>query len=90
LRRRRKIEDIAADEAESLRLTVRRSLKSLNLPVLQALLRIVRYAEEGKTPMAIAAEDLSVPYKVEIIFGMAREMCRQKASRPEREEDKSS
>lgn len=90
MRRRRKIEDIAADEAESLRLTVRRSLKSLNLPVLQALLRIVRYAEEGKTPMAIAAEDLSVPYKVEIIFGMAREMCRQKASRPEREEDKSS
>jgi len=78
LRRRRKIEDIAADEEEILRRTVRRSLKSLDLPVLQALLRVIRYAEEGKTPMAVAAEDLSVPYKVETIFRTAHEMCRQK------------
>ena len=53
---------------EVLRRTVRRSLRNLRLPALRALIRAVRYAEEGKTPMAIAAEDLATPYKVEAIF----------------------
>jgi hypothetical protein len=62
------------EEEELLRRTVRRALKSLRLPALRALLRVVRYAEEGKTPMAVAAEDLIVPYKVEAIFAEAEQL----------------
>lgn len=88
MRRKRRIEEILADEEECLRRTVRCSLKSLSLPTLKALLRIVRYSEEGKSPMAIAAEDLSVPYKVEIIFRTAHELCQHKARQPMQQEDK--
>jgi len=61
-------------EEESLRRAVRRALKLLRLPALRALLRVIRYAEEGKTPMAVAAEDLEVPYKVEAIFREAERL----------------
>ena len=68
MRRRRRIEESLDDEEESLRRTVRRSLRTLRLPALRALIRIIRYAEEGKTPMAVAAENLAISYKVEAIF----------------------
>jgi hypothetical protein len=67
------------EEEESLRRTVRRALKSLQLPALRALLRVVRYAEEGKTPMAVAAEDLTEGYKVEAIFAQAARLRAKKA-----------
>lgn len=64
------------DEEDALRRTVRRSLGSLRLPALRALLRVIRYAEEGKTPIAVAAEDLIVPYKLEAIFREAERLRR--------------
>lgn len=68
--------DEGTDEEEILRRTVRRSLRSLPLPALSALLRVIRYTEEGKTPMAVAAEDLTVPYKLEAIFREAERLRR--------------
>jgi len=73
LKRSRSVEE---EEEEILRRTVRRSLKPLHLPALSALLRVIRYAEEGKTPMAVAAEDLEVPYKVEAVFRDAERLRR--------------
>ena len=75
------------EEEESLRRAVRRALKSLRLPALRALLRVVRYAEEGKTPMAMAAEDLVVAYKVEAIFREAEKLRRKRGVKPVCEED---
>lgn len=71
MKRSRSVEE---EEEEVLRRTVRRALKPLDLPALNALLRVIRYAEEGKTPMAVAAEDLEVPYKVEAIFREAERL----------------
>lgn len=62
------------DEEDALRRTVRRSLKSLRLPALNALIRVIRYAEEGKTPMAVAAEDMVVSYKIEAMFREAEQL----------------
>jgi len=76
------------EEEDIFRRTVRRSLKSLRLPTLNALLRVIRYAEEGKTPMAVAAEDLIVSYKVEAIFREAEQLRSRHSMKPACEEDK--
>lgn len=67
------------EEEENLRRIVRRALKSLRLPVLRVLLRVVRYTEEGRTPMCVAAEDLIVAYKVEAMFIEAEELRQRRA-----------
>jgi len=85
--KRRRIEELLTDEEESLRRTVRRSLKSLSVPTLKVLLRAIRYAEEGITPMVIAAEDLSVPYRAKVISKVAQEIRKRNASQPQWEED---
>jgi len=76
------------EEEDALRRTVRRALRSLRLPALNALLRVIRYAEEGKTPMAVAAEDMVVSYKVEAIFREAEQLRRKHSAKPVYEEDK--
>ena len=68
MRKQGEPQETPEEEEETLRRIVRRSLKPLRLPALSTLLRVIRYAEEGETPMAIAAEDLETPYKVEAIF----------------------
>jgi hypothetical protein len=75
--------DNLTDE-EILRKIIRRSLKPLRLQALEALLRIIRYSEEGKTPMAIAAEDLTEDYKVKAIFTSAAKL-RSKGVKTDRE-----
>jgi len=75
------------EEEESLRRAVRRVLKSVRLPALRAMLRVVRYAEEGKTPMAVAAEDLIVPYKLEAILREAKRLRGKRDVRPVAQED---
>ena len=86
---RKKSEPQGAPEQEEalLRRTVRRSLKPLRLTALNALLRAIRYAEEGKTPMAVAAEDFVVPYKVEAIFRQAERLRRKHGKEPVCEEE---
>ena len=66
--------DKQTEDEEILRKVVRRSLKNLRLQALEALLRVVRYAEEGKTPMAVAAEDLTEEYKLKAIFTQAAKL----------------
>jgi hypothetical protein len=82
------------EDEETLRRVVRRSLKSLRLPALSALLRVIRYSEEGKTPMAVAAEDmvmshedLAVSYKVEAIFREAERLRNKRGIEPVSEEN---
>lgn|GEM_PF-2449242 len=85
---REQSESQVEEEEDSLRRTVRRSLRSLRLPALNALLRVIRYAEEGKTPMAVAAEDMIVSYKLEAIFREAEQLRRNHGARLVYEEDK--
>lgn len=80
-------ETALAQEEDTLRRIVRRSLKPLSLPVLNTLLRAIRYWEEGKTPMAVAAEDLDVPYKIEAIFREAGRLRREKAGAASQKEE---
>jgi len=82
LRKRIEPQETLEEEEETLRRTVRRSLKSLRLPALSALLRVIRYAEEGKTPIAAAAEDLLVSYKAEAFFREAERLRRERGKRP--------
>lgn len=44
-------------------------------------------AEEGKTPMAVAAEDMVVSYKVEAVFREAEQLRRKRGVKPVCEED---
>ena len=77
------------EEEETLRRVVRRSLKSLRLPALSVLLRVIRYSEEGKTPMAVAAEDMVMPhgdltlsYKIRAIFREAERLRCERGGKP--------
>ena len=79
LRKQSEPQETDEEEEEILRRSVRRALRSLRLPALRALLRVIRYAEEGKTPMAVAAEDLTEGYKVEAIFAQAARLRAKKA-----------
>lgn len=45
-------------EAEVLRAAIKAAIKQLDLPTLRALLRVVRYRGEGKTPAAMTREGL--------------------------------
>jgi len=47
---------------------VNAALKDQNLGTLRMLLRVIRYAEEGKTPVVVTREDLRDKWRREIIL----------------------
>lgn len=62
------VEPEAVHEAEVLRGAIKAVLKELDLPTLRTLLRVIRYAEEGKTPVAVTLEDLRDPWQRKIVL----------------------
>jgi hypothetical protein len=46
----------------------KRTNKELDLPTLRTLLRVIRYAEEGRTPVAVTLEDLRDKFQRQIVL----------------------
>lgn len=72
MKKRQRVEPIveteSLHEAEVLRGAIKAVLKELDLLTLRTLLRVIRYAEEGKTPVAVTLEDLRDPWQRKIVL----------------------
>lgn len=72
MKKRKRVEQIveteSLHEAEVLRGAIKAVLKELDLPTLRTLLRVIRYAEEGKTPVAVTLEDLRDKFQRQIVL----------------------
>ena len=66
--RYRPIQSADAQDCRALREVVNAALKDQNLGTLRMLLRVIRYAEEGKTPVVVTREDLRDKWRREIIL----------------------
>lgn len=49
-----------------MRVAIKTAIKELDLATLRTLLRVIRYAEEGKTPVAVAQEGLQDKFQRKI------------------------
>jgi hypothetical protein len=67
-RRELNVKSESLHEAEVLRGAIKAVLKELDLATLRTLLRAIRYAEEGKTPVAVTLEDLRDPWQRRILL----------------------